>query len=110
MFRKTFLPILQKRQLTTTCCHQKAAGQISKQVNMLKKIMAGREKGNRRWKFNENLPKLENVQKISTAKGQGKESNRRITVLNKLFMKNITDLMATDNFSKSILGFGIQVT
>jgi hypothetical protein len=76
---------------------------------MMKKIMAGRDKGNRRWKYNENLPKLENVQKISSAKGQGKESTRRITVLNKLFMKNITDLMATDNFSKSIVGLGVQV-
>ena len=111
MFRKSLLPVLRNhsQNLSTTCFLQKASGQMSKQVHMLKKIMAGREKGNRRWKFNENLPKLENVQKISTAKGQGKESNRRITVLNKLFMKNVTDLMATDSFSKSIVGFGIQV-
>lgn len=76
---------------------------------MLKKIMAGREKGKRRWFYNENLPKVENIQRIGSSKGQGKESNRRITVLNKLFMKNITDLMATDSFAKSILGYGIQV-
>lgn len=82
---------------------------MNKQVHMLKKIMAGREKGKRRWCYNENLPKVENIQKISSSKGQGKESNRRITVLNKLFMKNITDLMATDNFAKSILGYGLQV-
>lgn len=82
---------------------------MNKQVHMLKKIMAGREKGRRRWVYNENLPKVETLQKISSSKGQGKESNRRITVLNKLFMKNITDLMATDNFARSILGYGIQV-
>jgi hypothetical protein len=106
--RKILLPALQShRQLTTTCCLQ--GGQMNKQVHMLKKIMAGREKGKRRWVYNTNLPKVENVQKMSNSKGQGKESNRRITVLNKLFMKNITDLMATDSFSKGILGYGIQV-
>lgn len=76
---------------------------------MLKKIIAGREKGKRRFVYSENLPKLESVSKLSNNKGQGKESNRRITVLNKLFMKNITDLMATDKFRQSIFGYGLQV-
>lgn len=52
---------------------------------------------------------METVQKLSNAKGQGKESLRRITVLNKLFMKNITDFMATDLFAKEIVGYGLQV-
>lgn len=59
--------------------------------------------------YNENLPKMESVQKLSNAKYQGKESLRRVTVLNKLFMKNITDLMATDMFAKGITGYGLQV-
>lgn len=75
----------------------------------MKKIMAGREKGKRRWTFNESLPKIESVKKLSDARGQGKESLRRITVLNKLFMKYITDLMATDGFAKEVTGYGIQV-
>lgn len=78
----------------------------------MKKIMVGgREKGKRRFVFNEReLPKIDSVQKLSNAKGQGKESLRRITVLNKLFMKNITDLMATDTFAKNIAGYGLQVS
>lgn len=76
---------------------------------MLKKIMAGREKGKRRFVLNESLPKLEGVKKLSDSKGQGKESTRRITVLNKLFMKNITDLMATGKFADNIAGYGLQV-
>lgn len=83
---------------------------MKKQVHMLKKILSGgREKGKRRFQYNENLPKMESVKKLSDSKGQGRESNRRITVLNKLFMKNITDLMATDRFAKNISGLGIQV-
>lgn len=106
--RKLISAILCHRPITTSCCLQKS-NQLKKQVHMFKKIMAGREKGKRRWVYNENLPKIESVNKLSNPKGQGKESNRRITVLNKLFMKNITDLMATDSFSKSIVGYGIQV-
>lgn len=36
---------------------------------MLKKIMAGREKGKRRFVFNEKLPQINSVQKISNPKG-----------------------------------------
>lgn len=56
------------------------------------------------------LPKSVSASKLSSAKGQGKESNRRISVLNKLFMKNITDLMATETFANDVLGYGIQVS
>lgn len=52
---------------------------------------------------------MESIHKLSNAKGQGKESLRRINVLNKLFMKYITDLMATDLFAKEIIGYGLQV-
>lgn len=98
-----------QRQISTTCLRLKGS-QLNKQVHMLKKIMnGGREKGKRRFIFSDNLPKLETVKKLSDTKGQGKESGRRVTVLNKLFMKNITDLMATDKFAKNITGYGIQV-
>lgn len=41
---------------------------------------------------------------------RGKNDTRRVNVLNKLFMKHITDLMATGEISESILGKGLQVT
>lgn len=93
--------------ITTTLSNHKYE---QRQVKMMKKIMGGREKGKKRWMISQDLPKMENVSKLSSVKGQGKESNRRVTVLNKLFMKNITDLMATDNFAEEISGFGLQVT
>lgn len=40
----------------------------------------------------------------------GKNATRRMTVLNKLFMKHITDLMATGEISETILGKGLQVS
>lgn len=90
---------------TTTCC----LSTNIKQVKVMKKIMAGREKGKRRWMYNENLPKMENPNKLGSTLNQGKEANRRVTVLNKLFMKNVTDLMATDLFAEDLFGFGLQV-
>lgn len=111
--RRILLPLLFvdfRRGIQTSGCSLATDGSIKKQVHMLKKIMAGREKGKRRFVYNESLPKLESVTKLSNSKGQGKESIRRITVLNKLFMKNVTDLMATDKFGKNILGYGLQVS
>jgi ribosome-binding factor A len=86
--------------------------QTIKQVQMMKKIIAGREKGKRRFVYNENLPKsTPNPQKISNPTGEyGKAANRRIIVLNKLFMKNVTDLMSTGEFAEKLFGKGIQIS
>jgi hypothetical protein len=95
------------RNLNTTACTQQS---FLKQVSMIKKIMVGREKGKRRFVYEENkIPKMQSVEKLSNPKGQGKESNRRITVLNKLFMKNVTDLMASGYFGDTLFGYGLQV-
>lgn len=82
---------------------------VGKEVKVMKKIMAGRDKGKRRWHYEE-FPKMVTASKLSNADGQGKEANRRITVLNKLFMKNVTDLMATGVFADVLFGYGIQIS
>ncbi|XP_058821074.1 uncharacterized protein LOC131683260 isoform X2 [Topomyia yanbarensis] len=46
---------------------------------------------------------------LTSAKG-GKESNRRLAVLNTLFMEQITDLIATGKFSEELVGHGIQIS
>lgn len=81
-----------------------------KQIKVMKKIMAGREKGRRRWVYNENMPKMESATKLSSTLKQGKEANRRVTILNKLFMKNVTDLMATGMFAEKLYGYGLQIS
>lgn len=99
------LIILRNITLDTQCQSHTSV----KQVKVLKKIMAGREKGKRRWVYNENMPKMENPTKLSSTFKQSKEANRRVTVLNKLFMKNVTDLMATGMFAEKLYGYGLQV-
>lgn len=94
------------RSINTTQCH----AQVSiKQVNMMKKIMAGREKGKRRYHLEE-YPKMVSAVSLSNPVRQGKEGTRRITVLNKLFMKNVTDLMTSGIFAEKLFGHGIQIS
>lgn len=93
------------------CITAQCSSQTSiKQIKVMKKIMAGREKGRRRWVYNENMPKMESATKLSSTLKQGKEANRRVTILNKLFMKNVTDLMATGIFAEKLYGYGLQVS
>lgn len=93
-------------RFSTSSCLQ----QINmKQVKVMKKIMAGREKGKRRFRLEE-YPKMVTAEKLSNPERQGKEGNRRITVLNKLFMKNVTDLMASGLFAEKLFGNGIQIS
>ena len=104
-----------KRILVTKICIQSIStttinNATSKEVKMLNKIMLGRDKGKRRWFVSNEIQKSTTASSLLKTKGQGKESFRRVQVLNKLFMKHITDFMATGQLSEDILGYGIQVT
>lgn len=96
--------------VTSSLCHEKVKlATFDKQVKMMKKVMAGREKGKRRWIYHEGMTKVETAKQISDPRGQRKPFAKRVVVLNKLFMKNISDMLATDAFAKDILGYGLQV-
>lgn len=47
---------------------------------------------------------------VSNKRELSKQGRRRINVLNKLFMRYITDLMATGEISEELLGKGIQIS
>lgn len=47
---------------------------------------------------------------VNDQKGMGKKSKRRSNMLNKLYMRNITDIMATGDMAEKLLGYGIQVS
>lgn len=50
------------------------------------------------------------VSSISKKATVSTHANRRVTVLNKIFMKHITDLMATGEVAPSLLGKGIEIS
>ncbi|XP_062558438.1 uncharacterized protein LOC134223305 [Armigeres subalbatus] len=82
-----------------------------KQGKVLNKLMYGSEKNKRKW-FGERNSKTVFPSPISLAstRGQGQESSRRLTVLNKLFMEHITDLMVTGEYAEELVGYGIQIS
>ncbi|XP_050079314.1 putative ribosome-binding factor A, mitochondrial [Anopheles maculipalpis] len=87
-------------------------GSSTKAAKVLNKLMNGSKTKKKRYydETNDRGPKLMPAKSLANSNRQGKESNRRIAVLNKLFMKNITDLMATGSFASDLYGYGIQIS
>ncbi|KAM3963327.1 uncharacterized protein ACR2FA_002694 [Aphomia sociella] len=54
------------------------------------------------------MPSLKSLTKVQ--KVPGKQGIRRVAMLNKLFMKQITDLMSTGTVSMDIVGRGIEIS
>lgn len=48
--------------------------------------------------------------KQTTKNDAGRQATKRVKVLNKLLMKNITDLMSTGEHSDKLIGYGLEVT
>lgn len=94
-----------EKSLSISCTYLKYE---KRETKFLQKIMGKSSK--RKVFISDELPRSVTASKLSSAHGQGKESNRRINVLNKLFMTNITNLMTTETFGQEILGYGVQVS
>ncbi|XP_073828926.1 uncharacterized protein [Musca autumnalis] len=110
----------QKRwlQLQNGALHNKASGNVFKQGKIMSKLFGNRVQGSKkRWipiadtSGSSNVVFKQSPFGSQTKKsGNGKNDSRRVTVLNKLFMKHITDLLATGEISEKILGKGLQVS
>lgn len=48
--------------------------------------------------------------KQTTKNNAGRQSSKRVHVLNKLIMKNITDLMATGESCDKLIGYGLEIS
>ncbi|XP_059621725.1 uncharacterized protein LOC132265177 [Phlebotomus argentipes] len=86
----------------------------SKQSKIMSKLVHGRDKGRRQWHEN-NIPsgtfdRAASAQAISNPRGHPKHVLRRVTVLNKLFMRNIADIMSTGELSQEIVGKGLEIS
>lgn len=93
-----------------------ASSKISakRQSKILSKLVVGKDSAKRRWFQDtggaDSVPKLQTASSLSSVKRQGKNAPRRVHVLNKLFMKHITDLMSTGEVSDTLLGHGLEIT
>lgn len=84
----------------------------SRQSKILRKLVGGKDKAKRRWYQDQDgqMPKLQTAVSLSNPARQGKNAPRRVHVLNKLFMKHITDLLSTGEASEAVLGRGLEVS
>uniref|UniRef100_A0A2M4BX25 Uncharacterized protein n=1 Tax=Anopheles marajoara TaxID=58244 RepID=A0A2M4BX25_9DIPT len=101
--------IASNRLFSTSCTLQSS----TKAAKVLSKLMNGGTKAKKKRYYDETsdrAPKLMTATSLASTNRQGKESNRRVAVLNKLFMKNITDLMATGTFASDLYGYGLQIS
>lgn len=55
-------------------------------------------------------PTFEELLKQTTKSNAGRQATKRVHVLNKLIMKNITDIMATGENSDYLIGYGLEIT
>ncbi|KAJ3650098.1 hypothetical protein Zmor_021806 [Zophobas morio] len=87
-----------------------ASYQHAKMGKILSKVMGMRNASKKKRIFSESgvLPNAEMFSKGSN-EGRYSGSARRVSVLNKLFMKYITDLLATGEYSKEFTGHGIEI-
>lgn len=92
---------------------------IKREGKILRKLINGREKGNKNWYTNNGIgigsasdktASVSSAKELSRISNRGKEAIRRVAVLNKLFMTHITDRMATGEASEFILGHCIEVS
>ncbi|XP_058130282.1 putative ribosome-binding factor A, mitochondrial [Anopheles coustani] len=103
------IKITSTRLFSVSC----AVRSSTKAAKVLNKLMSGSNKAKKKRYYdetNDRTPKLMPATSLASTNRQGKESSRRVAVLNKLFMKNITDLMATGSFASDLYGYGIQIS
>lgn len=81
----------------------------SKQAIVMKKLISGRTKNKGFW-FREREPKPVMGKNLSMTHREAKGASRRVVVLNNLFMRYVTDIMATGEVSEVILGRGVEIT
>ncbi|KAF5280330.1 hypothetical protein FQR65_LT03139 [Abscondita terminalis] len=80
------------------------------QGRAMNKVMGGSKKSQKKFKYHE-TPLLPTPTTFSKGSFEGKRSinAKRVNVLNKLFMRYITDLMACGECSSAFVGHGIEV-
>lgn len=75
-----------------------------RQSKTLNKLLTGKAKSRKVWRQEDESPKLQSITSLTKP---ASSSLRRVNVLNKLFMRHITDYMATDGL---FTGHGLEIS
>lgn len=95
------------RNLSAIQLQSRCASYESRQSKMLQKLMTGKRKPG--FKFGEHaIPKPEALHPVK--KLPSKLSTRRTSVLNKMFMRHVTELIADGPIGYELSGLGLEIT
>lgn len=92
------------------CCRNKNA---TREAKFFGKLLGSTTSKKKKFYIDSDIgsrPSLQSLTAIGNKNKTSKENSRRVHVLNKLFMKNITDLMVTGQHSADIIGHGIEIS
>lgn len=85
-----------------------SAPMAGRQAKMLNKLLVNAKKKRSREWFDVNA--ASKPTSIASTHQENKIASRRVAVLNKLFMKHVTDLLATSRIGEEIAGLAIEIT
>jgi len=84
---------------------------ISAEARILGKIMRGSKKAKKSRYIPQDASHLVVPELVGeSAKGNAKVTNRRVSVLNSLYLEKITDLMSSSEFDRKLLDHGFVIT
>lgn len=98
------------RLLNTSPCTCGTKKEAFRENKLIKKFVYGTKTGRKKWYMDQDRPRMTTVAALTATNRRGKDANRRVTVLNDLFMKNISDLMSTGEISEELIGKGLELS
>lgn len=99
----SLLQVLSGLQLQSRC-----ASYANRESRMLQKLMSGKRRPSFKYGDQHTIKKPVSINEPT--KGPTKLSNRRTAVLNKMFMRHITDLIASGPIGYELSGLGLEIT
>lgn len=96
------------RNLSASGIQSRCASNTQRQSNMLAKLMTGKRKP--KFKWTESLTSQKPKPMFEGKKTPPKVSTRRTIILNKMFMRHITDIIASGPIGYELSGLGLEIT
>lgn len=108
MIRSTSSVFALLRNFSAIKLHARCASSSERQSKMLKKLMQGKKKIIYKTEDSFAAPKTETI--FTTKKTPTKISSRRTAILNKMFMRHVSDLIASGPIGFELSGLGLEIT
>lgn len=90
-------------------CRAKSQISVGKQSKILQRLIQGKS-SKKKWHENVNSQMLPSATSLSNNQGESKHISRRKTVLNKLFIQHISDMLSNSDCSQKISGYGLEIS